>query len=113
VLLGEVEGRGEVFWCLGESQLHGLDQMRWCGGCMLLVSLTRDVANAELCLGHFDGCPSEHERLVRSRECRSRMQMVVVGESAFLHVRGMRAGTIGRPRLRQHLVRLRCRNDLA
>jgi hypothetical protein len=28
-----------------------------------LVSRTRDVANTELCLGHFDGCSLEHERL--------------------------------------------------
>jgi hypothetical protein len=26
-------------------------------------SLTRDVPNAELCLGHFDCCSLEHERL--------------------------------------------------
>jgi hypothetical protein len=33
----------------------------------LLVSLTRDEAYAELCLGHSDGCSLEHERLVGMR----------------------------------------------
>jgi hypothetical protein len=43
----------------------------------LLISLTRDVANAELCLGHFDCCLLEHERFVGVK---SRKQLVVVGE---------------------------------
>jgi hypothetical protein len=37
---------------------------------VLLASLTGDVANAELCLGHSDGCSSEHEMVLVCRRRR-------------------------------------------
>jgi hypothetical protein len=79
--------RLKCFWakCRGVEKCSGdlrvsLNTCR-CVVAGLLGSLTRDVAYAELCLGHCDGCSLEHERLVGVE-----VEVEVNGRSGGKHV---------------------------